>query len=145
MPPASRAEITPPEVPTAPVFRQQPQQTQTSPVERSQPSRAHSGATRQADVADLQDHVSQEMTRLLPLIVDLHTASLGNILTLAPVISDLMRHPVHPQVARRILRPQDNWLSLPGLDTITSTEIVSAIESSMVACDTAQMYEDVIL
>jgi len=37
---------------------------------------------------ELLDHVSQEMIKLYPLIVDLHTASLGNILTLAPVISD---------------------------------------------------------
>jgi len=96
-------------------------------------------------MADLQNHVSQEMTELYPLIVDLHTASLGNILTLAPVISDLMHHPVPPQVARRILHPQDDQISLPGLDTITSAELVSAIETSMAACDTAQMYGDVIL
>jgi len=96
-------------------------------------------------MADLQDHVSQEMTKLYPIIVDLHTFSLGNILTLAPVISDLVRHPVPPQVARHILRPQDDRFSLPCLDTITSTELVSAIESSMAACDTAQMYENVIL
>ena len=75
------------------------------------------------------------------LIVDLHTASLRNIL----VISDLMRHPVPPQVARRILRPQDDRYSLPDLDTITSVELVPAIESSMTECDTAQMYADVIL
>jgi len=56
-----------------------------------------------------------------------------------------MRHPVPPQVARRILRPQDDRFSLPGLDTVTSVELVSAIESSMMACDTAQMYADVIL
>jgi len=96
-------------------------------------------------MAELLDHVSQEMIKLYPLIVDRHTASLGNILTSAPVICDLMRHPVPPQVARRILRPQDNWFSLPGLDTITSVELVSAIESSMTACDTAQMYADLIL
>jgi len=96
-------------------------------------------------MAELLDHVSQQMTKLYPLIVDLHTASLGKVLTLAPVISDLMRHPVPPQVARRILRPQDDWYSLPGLDTITLAEQVSAIESSMMACDTAQMYADVIL
>jgi len=35
--------------------------------------------------------------------------------------------------------------SLPGLDTITPAELALAIESSMAACDTAQMYEDVIL
>jgi len=93
----------------------------------------------------LLHHVNQEMIKLYPLIFDLHTASLRNILTLGPVISDLMRHPVPPQVARCILRPQDNWFSLPGLDTITSVELVSAIESSMMACDTAQMYADVIL
>ena len=145
IPLASQVETIFSEVLTAPVCRQQPQQTQTSPVERPQPSRADSGATRQADVADLQDHVSQEMTKLYPLIVDLHTASLGNILTFAPVISDLMRHPVPPQVARHILRAQDNQFSLPGLNTITSAELVSAIESSMAACDTAQLYEDVIL
>ena len=63
---------------------------------------------------ELLDHVSQEMIKLYPLIVDLHAASLGNILILAPVISDLMRHPVPPQVARRILRPQDDQFSLPG-------------------------------
>jgi len=80
-----------PEVPTAPVFRQEPPQSQTPPVERPQPSRSDSGATRQADMAELLDHVSQEMTKLYPLIADLHTASLGNILTLAPGISDLMR------------------------------------------------------
>jgi len=96
-------------------------------------------------MAELLDHVSQEMTKLYPPIVDLHTANLGNILTLAPVIIDLTRHQVPPQVARRILRPQDDWFSLPGLDTITSAELVSAIESSMVSCDTAQMYVDVIL
>ena len=39
------------------------------------------------------------------------------------------------------MRPQDDWFNLPGLDTITSVELVSAIE----ACDTAQMYADVIL
>ena len=78
MPPASRVETTTPEVPTAPVFRQQPQQTQTSPVKRPQPSRADSGATRQADMADLQDHVSQEMTKLYPLIVDLHRKTVGH-------------------------------------------------------------------
>jgi len=94
---------------------------------------------------ELLDHVSQEMIKLYPLIVDLHAASLGNILILAPVISDLMRHPVPPQVARRILRPQDDRFNLPGLDTITSVELASAIESSMMACDTAQMYADVIL
>jgi len=143
--PASRAGLTPPEVPTAPVFRQQLPQSQTPPVERPQPSQADSGATRQADMAELQDLVSQEMTKLYPLIVDLHTASLGNISTLAPVISYLMHHPVPPQVARRILRPQDNQFSLPGLNTITSAELVSAIKSSMAACDTAQMYADVIL
>jgi len=54
---------------------------------------------------------------MYPLIVDLHTASPGNILILAPVINDLMRHPVPPQVARCILRPQDDRFSLPGLDT----------------------------
>ena len=94
---------------------------------------------------ELLDHVSQEMIKLYPLIVDLHTVSLGSILILAPGISDLMHHPVPPQVARRILRPQDDRFSLPGLDTITSAELVSAIESSMMACDTAQMYTDVIL
>jgi len=145
IPPASRAEPTSPEVPTAPVFRQQPPQPQTPLVGRPQPIRADSGATRQADMAELLDHVSQEMIKVYPLIVDLHTASLGNILTLAPVICDLMRHPVPPQVARRILRPQDDRFSLPGLDTITSVELVSAIESSMTACDTAQIYADVIL
>jgi len=61
---------------------------------------------------DLLDHVNQEMLQLYPLIADLHTASLGNILILAPVISDLMRHPVPPQVARRILRPHDDRFSL---------------------------------
>jgi len=96
-------------------------------------------------MAELLDHVSQEMTKLYPLIVDLHTASLGNILTLLQVISDLMRHPVPPQVARRILRPQDDRFNLPGLHTITTAELVSAIESFMMACDTAQMYADVIL
>jgi len=96
-------------------------------------------------MAELLDHVSQEMIKLYPLIVGLHTASLGNIITLAAVISDLMRHPVPPQVARRMLRTQDDWFSLPGLDTITSVELVSSIKSSMKACDTAQMYADVIL
>jgi len=96
-------------------------------------------------MADLQDHVSQEMTKLYPLIVDLHKTSLGNILTLAPVISDLIRHPVPPQVATRILRPQDDRFSLPCLDSITSAELVSALEPCMAACDTAQMYKDVIL
>jgi len=115
-----------------------PGQAKTSPVERK-------GETRQADVVDLQDHLSQEMTKLYPLIVDLHIASLGNILTLAPVINDLMRHPVPPRVARCILRPQDDLFSFPGFDTITPAELASAIESSMAACDTAQMYEDVIL
>ena len=43
------------------------------------------------------------------------------------------------------MRPQDDRFSLPVLDTITSVELVSAIESSMMACDTAQMYADVIL
>jgi len=62
------------DVTTAPVFRKQPQQVQTSPVERPQPNRAESVAARQADGADLPDHVSQEMTKLGPLIVDLHTA-----------------------------------------------------------------------
>jgi len=81
----------------------------------------------------------------VPLTVNLHMASLGNILTLAPVISDLMRHPLPPQVARRILCPQDDRFSLPGLDTITSAEPVSALESCMAACDTAQMYANVIL
>jgi len=56
-----------------------------------------------------------------------------------------MRHHVLPQVARRILRTQDDLFSLPGLDTITPAELASVIESSMAACDTAQMYEDVIL
>ena len=56
-----------------------------------------------------------------------------------------MRHPVPPQVARRILRPHDDWFSLPGLDTITLAELGIAIESFMMACDTAQMYADVIL
>ena len=98
MPPVSRVKTT----------RQQLRQAQTSPVERSQPNRAESGAAHQADVADLQDYVTQEMTTLYPLIVDLHTASLGNILALAQVISDLMRHPIPPQVARHILRPQDD-------------------------------------
>jgi len=56
-----------------------------------------------------------------------------------------MRLPVPPQVAGRILRPQDDRFSIPGLDTITSVELVSAIESSMTACDTAQMYADMIL
>jgi len=56
-----------------------------------------------------------------------------------------MRHPVPPQVARRILRLQDDLCSLPGLDTITPAELASAIESSMAACDTAQLYEDVII
>jgi len=56
-----------------------------------------------------------------------------------------MRHPVPPQVARRILHPQDDLSSLPGLDTITPAELAAAIESSMAACDTAQMYEDVML
>jgi len=145
IPPAIQAELTSPEVLTVPLFRQHPPQSQTPPVERHQPIRADKGATCQADMAELLDHVSQEISKLYPLIVDLHTASLGNILTLAPVISDLMRHPVPPQVARRILRPQDDWFNLPGLDTITSVELVSAIESSMAACDTAQMYADVIL
>ena len=133
------------DVATAPVFRKQPRQVETSPVESLQPNRAESGAARQADVADLPDHESQEMTQLGPLIVDLHTASLGNIIALAPVISDIMRHPVPPLVARLILRPQDDHFSLPGLDTITLAELASAIESSLAACDTAQMYEDVIL
>jgi len=62
------------DVTTAPVFRKQPRQVQTSPVERPQPNRAESVAARQADGADLPDHVSQEMTKLGPLIVDLHTA-----------------------------------------------------------------------
>jgi len=145
IPPASRAEPTSPKVPTAPVFRQQPPQPQTPLVERPQPIRADRGATRQADLAELLDHVSQDIIKLYSLIVNLHTASLGNILSSAPVISDLMRHPVPPQVARRISRPQDDRFSLPGLDTITSVELVSAIESSMTACDTAQMYADVIL
>jgi len=93
---------------------------------------------------ELLDHVNQEMSKLYPLIADLHTASLGNILILDPVISDLLRHPVPPQVARRILRPHDDRFSLPGLDTITLAELASANESSMMACDTAQMYADVI-
>ena len=114
-------------------------------MERPQPNRAERGAARQADEADLPDHVSREMTKLGPLIVKLHTACLGNIIALAPVISDLMRHPVSPQVARHILRPQDDIFSLPGLDTITPAELASAIESSMAVRDTAQMYEDVIL
>jgi len=80
------------------------------------------------------------MTKLGPLIVDLHMACLGNIIALSPVISDLMRHPVPPQFARRILRPQDDIFSLPGLDTITPAELASAIESSMAVCDTAHMY-----
>jgi len=94
---------------------------------------------------ELLDHVNQEMIKLYPLIADLHTVSLGNILILAPVISDLMRHPVPPQVARRNLRPHDDRFSLPGSDTITSAEFASAIESSMMTCNTAQMYADVIL
>jgi len=138
-------EPTFPEAPTAPVFRQQPPQPQTPLVERPQLTRADSGATRQADMPELLDHMNQEMLKLYPLIADLHTASLGNMLILAPVISDLMRHPVPPHVARRILRPHDDQFSLPGLDTITSAELASAFESSMMACDTAQMYADVIL
>jgi len=145
IPPASRAEPTFPEVPAAPVFRQQPPQPQTPLVERPQLIRADRGATRQADMPELLDHVSQHMIKLYPLIADLHTASLRNILILAPVISDLMRHLAPPQVARRILRPHDDQFSLSGLDTITSAELASAIESSMMACDTAQMYADVIL
>ena len=94
---------------------------------------------------ELLDHVNQEMIKLYPLIADLHTASLWNILILAPIISDLMRNPVSPQVARRILRPHHNHFSLPGSDTITLAEFASAIESSMMACDTVQMYADVIL
>ena len=145
IPPASRAEPTFPEVPTAPVFRQQPPQPQTPLLERPQPTRADSGATRQTDMPELLDHVNQEMIKLYPLIADLHTASLGNLLILAPVISDLMRYPVPPQVARHILRPHDDRFSLPGSDTITSAEFASAIESSMMTCNTAQMYADVIL
>jgi len=75
IPPASRAEPTSPKVPTAPVFRRQPPQPQTPLVERPQPTRADRGATRQADMTELLDHVSQEMTKLYPLIVDLHTDS----------------------------------------------------------------------
>jgi len=63
-PPASRAEPTSPEVPTAPVFRQQPPQPRTPLVERPQPIRADRGATRQADMAELLDHVRQEITKL---------------------------------------------------------------------------------
>jgi len=122
IPPASRAEPTFPEVPTTPVFRQQPPQPQTPLLERPQPTRADSGATRQTYMPELLDHVNQEIIKLYPLIADLHTASLRNILILAPVISDLMRHPVPPQVARRILRPHDDRFSLPGSDTITSAE-----------------------
>jgi len=144
IPPTSRAEPTFPEAQTAPVFRQQPPQPQTPLVERPQLTRADSEATRQADMPELLDHVNQEMSKLYPLIADLHTASLGNILILDPVISDLLRHPVPPQVARRILRPHDDRFSLPGLDTITLAELASANESSMMACDTAQMYADVI-
>ena len=35
-----------------------------------------------------------------------------------------VRGVVPPQVARRILRPRDDRFSLPGLDTITSAELV---------------------
>ena len=94
IPPASPAEPTSPKVPTAPVFRQQQPQPQTPLAERLQRIRADRGATRQADMPELLDHVNQKMIKLYPLIVDLHTASLGNILTLAPVIGDLMHHPV---------------------------------------------------
>ena len=90
IPPASRAEPTFPEAPTAPVFRQQPPQPQTPLMERPQLTRADSGATRQADMPELLDHVNQEMLKLYPLIADLHTASLGNILVL-PIPSSSAR------------------------------------------------------
>ena len=112
-------------------------------MERLQPNRAESGVKRQADGANLPGHESQEV--LGPHIVDLHTARLWNIISLVPVISDLMHHPVPPQVARHIVCPQDDLFSLPGLDTITPAKLASAIESSMEAPDTAQMHEDVIL
>ena len=83
--PASLVETTPIDVTT--VFRKKTRQAQTSPIERPHPNRAESGAARQEDRADLSDHESQEMTKMGPLIVDLHTASLGNIIALISVIS----------------------------------------------------------
>ena len=136
--PESLAGTTPLDDTTAPVLRKQLRRVQTSPIERLQPNRTESGAERQADGVDLPEHERQKMTKLRPLIDDLHTASLGNIIALVPVISDLMCHPVPPQVARRILRPQDDLCSLPGLDTITPAELASAIESSIAAPDTAR-------
>lgn len=52
---------------------------------------------------DLIEQIAQIIIVLDPRIADLHTASQGNIITLAPVISDLLRQLVPPQVVRRIL------------------------------------------
>jgi len=130
---------------TAPAFRNHLRPVQTSPTERPQPYQAQGGIKCQLEKADLLEQENRRMTILAPLIIDLHTANLGNTIALVPVSSNLMCLPVPPQVAMRILRPQDDLSSLPGLDTITSAELALAIETSMAADDTAQMYADVIL
>jgi len=84
------------------------------------------------------------MEVLRPLVLDLHIASRGLISAWVPVLSDLMRHPVPPQVARRILKPQDDPFGLPAQDAVTEQECLSAIELSIGEGDTAQMYADVI-
>jgi len=87
---------------------------------------------------------AQIMTVLRPLVLDLHLASRGLITSWVPVLSDLMRHPVPPHVARRILKPQDDSFGLPAQDVVTEQECLSAIEASIGVGDTVQMYADVI-
>jgi len=84
------------------------------------------------------------MTTLRSVLQDLHVASAGDIISLSPVISDLLRHPVPPQVVRRILRPQDDPLDLPGADVVTIDELTKAFEAVIEMGDTAQMFTTVI-
>jgi len=65
------------------------------------------------------------------------------IISLSPVISDLLRHPVPPQVVRRILRPQDD-LDLPGADVVSINELTKAFEAVLEMGDSAQMFTTVI-
>ena len=81
------------------------------------------------DEADSLEHKSRRMTILGPLVTHLHTASLGHIIALVPVISDLMHHPVPPQVARQILHPQNDIFILPEQDIVTSAELALALKN----------------
>jgi len=129
--------------PLAPVFREVSRPERAVPITAPGPTplRVSEGPPGGAATQVAADSL---MTTLSPIIRDLHIASAGNIISLVQVISDLLRHPVPPQVVRRILRPQDDPLDGPGPDVTTLDELAQAIEEVIETGDMAQMFAVVI-